>query len=144
MPDIAMCFSDERFAYGPFPPHYVPRQYLENYVALHKLDKHLVLNTTVEDLSRIPSFHPEVSSCRWRLTLRKHDVLRRMDIWWTEIFDAVVIANGHYAVPFVRCEAMFIAPLSPSPPQMLMTMTDPTCRRIGRISETISRPRDPL
>lgn len=101
VPDIAMCFSDERFAYGPFPPHYVPRQYLENYVALHKLDKHLVLNTTVEDLSRIPSSHPEVSSCRWRLTLRKHDVLRRMDIWWTEIFDAVVIANGHYAVPFI-------------------------------------------
>ncbi|KUI61482.1 Thiol-specific monooxygenase [Cytospora mali] len=96
-----MCFSDERFAYGPFPPHYVPRQYLENYVALHKLDKHLVLNTTVEDLSKIPSSQPGVSLDRWKLTLRKHDALRSVDIWWTEIFDAVVIANGHYAVPFI-------------------------------------------
>lgn len=95
-----MSFSDERFAYGPFPPHHVPRQYLENYVALHKLDEHLVLSTTVEDVSKVttaagPGFE------RWELTLRRHDVLRNLDAWWTEIFDAVVIANGHYSVPYV-------------------------------------------
>lgn len=99
VPDVAMCFSDQRFAYGPFPPHYVPRQYLENYVALHKLDEHLVLSTTVEDVSKIPASKPGAE--KWKLTLRKHDLLRRVDIWWTEIFDAVIIANGHYSVPFV-------------------------------------------
>lgn len=89
-----MCFSDQRFSYGPFPPHHVPRLYLEHYVAAHKLDEHLVLSTTVEDVSKI-------SGDRWQLTLRKHDVLRRVDVWWTEDFDALIIANGHYSVPFI-------------------------------------------
>lgn len=95
-----MCFSDQRFSYGPFPPHHVPRQYLESYVAVHKLDEHLVLSTTVEDVSKITS-SSGTDSERWELTLRKHDVLRRVDVWWTEQFDAVIIANGHYSVPYV-------------------------------------------
>lgn len=94
VPDIAMCFSDQRFSYGPFPPHHVPRLYLEHYVAVHNLDEHLVLSTTVEDVSKLPGD-------RWQLTLRKHDVLRRVDVWWTEDFDALIIANGHYSVPFI-------------------------------------------
>lgn len=89
-----MCFSDQRFSYGPFPPHHVSRLYLEHYVAVHQLDGHLVLRTTVEDVTSLPGQ-------RWRLTLRKHDVLRRVDVWWTEDFDALVIANGHYSVPYV-------------------------------------------
>lgn len=89
-----MCFSDQRFSYGPFPPHHVPRLYLEHYVAIHSLDEHLVLSTTVEDASRLPGE-------RWQLTLRKHNVLRRVDEWWTEDFDALVLANGHYSIPFI-------------------------------------------
>jgi cation diffusion facilitator CzcD-associated flavoprotein CzcO len=38
---------------------------------------------------------------RWKMTLRKHDTLRRVDFWWEEEFDAVILANGHYAVPYV-------------------------------------------
>lgn len=104
-----MCFSDARFAYGPFPPHHVPRQYLENYVATHELDENLVLSTTVEDVSRIPpsASASETGLNRWKLTLRKHDPLRRVDVWWTEDFDALVIANGHYSVPFVRITQPF-------------------------------------
>ncbi|KAK8054401.1 hypothetical protein PG996_013702 [Apiospora saccharicola] len=94
-----MCFSDARFAYGPFPPHWVPRRYLETYFAQHRLDSLLVANTTVEDVSRLTSTEgPE----QWKLTLRKHDKLRGVDVWWEEVFDAVVIANGHYSVPYVR------------------------------------------
>lgn len=90
-----MCFSDQRFSYGPFPPHHVPRLYLEHYVAIHNLDKHLVLNTTVEEVSN------KLPGEQWQLTLRKHDALRHVDVWWTEDFDAVIIANGHYSVPFI-------------------------------------------
>lgn len=97
-----MCFSDARFAYGPFPPHHVPRQYLENYVATHELDENLVLSTTVEDVSKIQPSASGSGLDRWKLTLRKHDALRRVDVWWTEEFDALVIANGHYSVPYVR------------------------------------------
>lgn len=88
-----MSLSDERFAYGPFAPHWVPKQYIQNYFASHHTDRFLVLNTTVEDVTR----HEDI----WKLTLRRHDPVQKVDIWWEEPFDAVVIANGHYSVPYV-------------------------------------------
>jgi cation diffusion facilitator CzcD-associated flavoprotein CzcO len=97
-----MAFSDIEFAYGPFVPHNIPRQYIEGYFSAHKLDNssNLVLNTTVEDVSLITS--SKKGHERWKLTLRKYDAVQQHDEWWEEIFDAVVLANGHYAVPFVR------------------------------------------
>lgn len=100
VPDIAMSFSDEKFAYGPFAPHYVPRQYVENYFSTHGVDKYLVLNTTVEDITQIPPESDEDAE-RWKLTLRKYDAFRHVDLWWEETFDAVILANGHYSVPYV-------------------------------------------
>ncbi|KAM5343617.1 hypothetical protein ACJ41O_012154 [Fusarium nematophilum] len=100
VPDIAMSFSDFRFSYGPFVPHYVPRQYIENYFSLHKTDAFLSLNTTVEDVSKLPPASKDGHD-RWKLTLRKYDALQRLDVWWEEEFDAVVLANGHYSVPWV-------------------------------------------
>ncbi|KAH7374663.1 hypothetical protein B0T11DRAFT_344394 [Plectosphaerella cucumerina] len=94
VPEIAMSFSDLRFPYGPFVPHWVARQYIENYFSTHKTDASLVLNTTLEDLTRLPDE-------TWRLTLRKHDALQQVDHWWEEVFDAVVLATGHYSIPFV-------------------------------------------
>lgn len=95
-----MCFSDTRFPYGPFPPHHVPRQYVESYFSHHKADELLSLNTTVEDITKLrPSSDLELE--RWRLTLRKYDPARHVDVWWEEVFDAVILANGHYSVPYV-------------------------------------------
>ena len=96
-----MSFSDSPFAYGPFAPHYIPRQYVENYFSIHKTDAFLQLSTTVEDITKLPSISDE-SFERWKLTLRKHDPVRNVDIWWEEEFDAVILANGHYSVPIVR------------------------------------------
>lgn len=96
-----MCFSDARFAYGPFVPHYIPRQYVENYFSSHQIDSLLVLNTTVEDVSRLPPRSRDGPE-RWKLTLREYDLARHVDVWWEEVFDAVVLANGHYSVPYVR------------------------------------------
>lgn len=99
-----MSFSDLPFAYGPFVPHHVPRQYVENYFSAHKLDTpaNLTLNTTVEDLSFFPQ-ESKTSDLKegWKLTLRRRDLLRNVDEWWEEKFDAVILANGHYAVPYV-------------------------------------------
>ena len=94
-----MSFSDIPFAYGPFVPHHIPRQYVESYFSSHKTDVLLSLNTTVEDLTVIPSLTS--GSEKWNLTLRRHDPVQNVDIWWEEIFDAVVLANGHYSIPFV-------------------------------------------
>lgn len=100
MPDIAMCFSDSQFPYGPFVPHYVARQYIENYFAAHKTDTDLELNTTLEDLSWIPQAE-NAGRGTWKLTVRKYDPVRHVDLWREEIFDAVILANGHYSVPYV-------------------------------------------
>lgn len=84
------------FPYGPFVPHHVPKQYIENYFAVHRTDRYLVLGTTVEDVSRATG-----SRDKWVLTLRQRDPVDHVDWWWTEEFDAVVFANGHYSVPYV-------------------------------------------
>ncbi|OAA56635.1 iron transport multicopper oxidase fet3 precursor [Niveomyces insectorum RCEF 264] len=100
VPEIAMSLSDRRFAYGPFVPHWIPKNYIREYFSRHGEDALLSLNTTVEDISRIeePARGP---LNRWALTLRRHDITRNVDEWWREEFDAVVLANGHYAVPYV-------------------------------------------
>lgn len=100
VPDIAMSFSDSSFSYGPFVPHYVPRQYIENYFSTHKTDEYLSLGTTVEDLTQLPAASRDGLKT-WKLTLRKYDRLRHVDVWWQEEFDAVILANGHYSVPWV-------------------------------------------
>jgi len=101
VPEIAMSFSDKRFPYGPFVSHETPREYLQNYYLLHGMEDLLVLNTTVEDLSKIST---ESGRDRWRLTLRKHNMDRDVDEWWQEAFDAVIIANGQFSVPYVCLE----------------------------------------
>ncbi|CAK7206823.1 hypothetical protein SEUCBS139899_009629 [Sporothrix eucalyptigena] len=100
VPEIAMSLSDTRFPYGPFVPHWIPKNYIREYFSLHGDDSLLVLNTTVEDISCI---HDDSRGAynRWRLTLRKHDRTRGVDEWWQEKFDAVILANGHYSVPFI-------------------------------------------
>lgn len=115
-----MSFSDCRFAYGPFAPHHIPRQYIENYFALHKTDALLELNTTVEDVAKIE--HPSNNgSSQWKLTLRKHDALQDADLWWEETFDAVILANGHYSVPTVSA-------LTSSLLQWMLTISDSQCQ----------------
>jgi cation diffusion facilitator CzcD-associated flavoprotein CzcO len=93
-----------RFTYGPFVPHWVPKQYIQNYFSAHRADSLLSLNTTVEDVSQIPPTDKRHLN-RWKLTLKKYDPERHVDAWWTEDFDAVILANGHYSVPFVCSRA---------------------------------------
>lgn len=101
VPNIAMTYSDAQLPYGPFAPHYVARQYVENYFALHQTDSLIETNTTLEDLAR-SSKDRHGGRGEWKLTLRKHDAARDVDLWWEEFYDAVALANGHYGVPYVR------------------------------------------
>ncbi|OCK73369.1 FAD/NAD(P)-binding domain-containing protein [Lepidopterella palustris CBS 459.81] len=98
VPDVAMSFSDVPFPCGPFVPHYIPCEYLKNYFSAHELTYLLVLNTMVEDVSKLLS--PKGRE-RWKLTLRRHDPQRSVDEWWQEEFDAVIFGNGHYSVPYI-------------------------------------------
>ncbi|KAJ5921032.1 hypothetical protein N7466_009358 [Penicillium verhagenii] len=94
-----MSFSDLPFSQGPFAPHWVPKQYIENYFSSHQTDKYLVTNTTVEGISKLES--AITSNSQWSLTLRRFHPVNQQDEWWQEDFDAVIIANGHYSVPYV-------------------------------------------
>ncbi|KAK5725350.1 hypothetical protein LTR15_003535 [Elasticomyces elasticus] len=94
VPAVAMSFSDCPFPYGPFVPHWIPKQDIQDYLSRQGTDSLLALSTTVEDVTRLP--HE-----RWSLTLRKYDPTLRLDHWWREEFDALILANGHYSVPFI-------------------------------------------
>ncbi|KAK5128009.1 hypothetical protein LTR85_005126 [Meristemomyces frigidus] len=90
-----MSFSDSSFPYGPFVPHWVPKQHVQEHFSRNRTDSLLALNTTVESMIKVGKHE------RWILTLRRHDPTRQLDQWWKEEFDAVVLCNGHYAVPFI-------------------------------------------
>ncbi|CAG8933607.1 unnamed protein product [Penicillium salamii] len=79
---------------NPTRPFRVVRKYLED---LFQDYLHLAsLNTTVEKVEKIDQ--------KWHLTLRQtghSDGGSPRDYWWQEQFDAVVVASGHYSVPFV-------------------------------------------
>lgn len=75
----------------PFRSHQVIRQYIENLVNRNGYQDFVEYNTTVECV--------EKGSDEWRVVLRKSG--QRLDYWWEERFDAVVVANGHFSVPYL-------------------------------------------
>jgi cation diffusion facilitator CzcD-associated flavoprotein CzcO len=74
----------------PFRPHEVIRQYIEGLVNRNGYQDLIEYNTTVERASK--------NNGEWELILRRSGEFT--DYWWTETFDAIVVANGHYTVPY--------------------------------------------
>ncbi|CAI6323161.1 unnamed protein product [Periconia digitata] len=101
---IPMSFSQERIPtqrselsiskHGkdtPFRHHSVIRNYIADLVNRRGYEKLVSYETTVELAEKVGK--------EWRLVLRKNG--NRQDEWWEERFDAVVVANGHYHVPYI-------------------------------------------
>ncbi|KAF7585107.1 hypothetical protein BBP40_012639, partial [Aspergillus hancockii] len=79
---------------NPSRPFRVVSAYLED---LFRPYLHLVsFSTTVERVEK-------TTNGKWMLTLRKASIHHNQpaEHWWQEHFDAVVIATGHYNVPFI-------------------------------------------
>ncbi|KFA50098.1 hypothetical protein S40293_06397 [Stachybotrys chartarum IBT 40293] len=102
--DVPMQFSQEPFpaeisertralygATSPFRHWQVVRQYIESVYLRNGYQDLVSFNTTVERVEKIGS--------EWKVTLRKEGKVT--DYWWVEWFDAVVVASGHYAVPYI-------------------------------------------
>ncbi|KAK0719143.1 hypothetical protein B0H67DRAFT_572557 [Lasiosphaeris hirsuta] len=102
-PEI-MAFSDDPFPgtlsaravdkYGPDAPYRhreVIREWVERVFLRGDHQRLLELNTTVE--------RAEKKDGEWVLTLRREGPFR--DYWWQEGFDALVVATGHYNVPWL-------------------------------------------
>lgn len=98
IPTIRSQWSIERHgAKTPFRHHSVIREYVEDLFTKKGHHGLVQYNTTVERAVK------EASSQKWVLTIRRREVYdgSLSDYWWTELFDAVVVASGHYSVPYI-------------------------------------------
>ncbi|KAJ9142393.1 Thiol-specific monooxygenase [Pleurostoma richardsiae] len=75
----------------PFRHWSVVRRYIQGLVKRNGYQDLISYETTVERVEKVDN--------QWRLTLRKAG--KESDYWWVEWFDAVVVASGHYSVPYV-------------------------------------------
>ncbi|KAG7129311.1 Thiol-specific monooxygenase like protein [Verticillium longisporum] len=77
---------------APFRHREVVREWVQEIFVRNGNDKLLELNTTVE--RAVKNEQQE-----WVLTLRKETPGK--DYWWEERFDALIVASGHYNVPWI-------------------------------------------
>ena len=86
-----MCFQDFPMSEETdfYPHHTKIMEYLNHVVATERLDSLIHYRTIVENA--------EYDGNVWKVTV--HDVQK--DVHYTEEYDAIVIATGHYTVPFV-------------------------------------------
>ncbi|KAL5113426.1 hypothetical protein ACEQ8H_008694 [Pleosporales sp. CAS-2024a] len=77
----------------PFRHHSTVRRFVEALVHRNDYDKLVSYNTTVELAEKVGN--------EWRLVLRRPAKTNEKDDWWEERFDAVVVASGHFNVPYI-------------------------------------------
>lgn len=98
IPTVRSQWSIERHGEDtPFRHHTVIRKFIEDLFHRKGYQDLVQYNTTVERAIKDPI------SQKWVLTLRRTEEGNgaKSDYWWSEEFDAVVVASGHYAVPWI-------------------------------------------
>lgn len=80
----------------PFRHWKVVKDWISSLLSRHGYNDMVEYNTTVESVRR----NPDTNAHAWTVILRKANAGGK-DYWWSEDFDAVVVANGHYTVPFL-------------------------------------------
>lgn len=75
----------------PFRKWDVIQRYVQSLVDRRGYRDFVSYNTTVEKVEKIGT--------EWKVVLRKSG--QRSDYWWVEWFDAVVVASGHFWVPYI-------------------------------------------
>jgi hypothetical protein len=80
---------------SPFRNWKAVERYLQDLVNRRGYPDLVTYNTTVELVSK------EKDTGKWVLTLRQPLENGKEDRWWQESFDAVLVAAGHYHVPFI-------------------------------------------
>ncbi len=76
----------------PFRRWDVIREYIRGLVERQGYEDLISYKTTVERVEKV--------GVEWKVTLRKDG--NQSDYWWVEWFDAVVVASGHYWVPYIQ------------------------------------------
>jgi cation diffusion facilitator CzcD-associated flavoprotein CzcO len=78
---------------SPFRHREVVREWIESLINRNGYRDFVEFSTTVELAEKVGE--------EWVLTLRKEGQGDEKDFWWQETFDAIVVATGHYNVPYV-------------------------------------------
>lgn len=100
-----MTYSDEKAWKSGEQNRYVDRgdvqNYIDRYISRHLENSSvkLVKKTAVEDVQRVVNSEKAIPY-EFLLTLR-HQLQDSTEEWYQEKFDAVVVATGHYHVPFI-------------------------------------------
>ncbi|KAL1594636.1 hypothetical protein SLS60_010397 [Paraconiothyrium brasiliense] len=76
----------------PFRHHSIVQRYIAGLVNRSGYENLVSYNTAVELAEKVGN--------EWRLVLRR-DSGNEEDEWWEERFDAVIVASGHYNVPYI-------------------------------------------
>lgn len=76
---------------APFRDRETIREWVEDIFVRNGYEKLVSLDTTVERAEKVDG--------KWILTLRKEEGGR--NLWRQESFDAVVVASGHYNIPWI-------------------------------------------
>jgi hypothetical protein len=92
IPNVVSEASKELYgSESPFRHWTTIREYIEGLIQRNGYEDLIQYNTSVEKAEKIGS--------EWQVTLRKSG--KKYDYWWQETFDAIVVANGHYSVPYI-------------------------------------------
>ncbi|RAL62518.1 hypothetical protein DID88_005083 [Monilinia fructigena] len=111
---------------SPFRHWKVVEQYIQGLVDRRGYPNLVSYNTTVELV------HKDPHTSKWTLTLRKPLENGTEDRWWTESFDAVVVvATGHYSVPFIPSTPGFLRFLKTFPARYFIQRPGETQRHIA-------------
>jgi cation diffusion facilitator CzcD-associated flavoprotein CzcO len=78
----------------PFRKHTVIRDFVASLVRRNGYENYVCYGTTVELAEKVGK--------QWRLVLRREGGTNgEDDYWYEDYFDAVIVANGHYNVPYI-------------------------------------------
>ncbi|KAI3406242.2 hypothetical protein KGF56_001084 [Candida oxycetoniae] len=91
LPDEAIYYDTKRKIY-PFMTHQELTKRFDEFIEKENLLEYIRLNSTVEKVTK------NHESGKWVVTIRQKGGSE--NAWYQETFDAVVIANGHYTVPY--------------------------------------------
>lgn len=105
VPEQLMRFEDDTNDYGQErfteEPEIAPltdlrtiKYHLDSFIGENELEKCYRMNTSVEYVDKSG---PD----KWIVVAKRSDPQNDFDEWYVELFDAVVIANGHFQVPYV-------------------------------------------
>jgi cation diffusion facilitator CzcD-associated flavoprotein CzcO len=106
LPPQTMCYTQEPI------PEILSERTLAQYGSNAPFRHREVIRDWVEDIFvrggglDLVEFHTTVERAekrgdKWVLTLRKAAPGATKNIWWQEVFDALVVATGHFSIPYI-------------------------------------------